>query len=70
MKTPTPKATFLEARGRYAKVRCPYCAGIHEHTLMAVPFRPGTTHHRAPGCGNARTGPERITGSTFTVPTT
>jgi hypothetical protein len=69
MNEKAPIATFIEVRGKYAKIRCPYCAGIHEHNTMAVPFRPGTTHRRAPGCGLARTGAERVTGYTFTVPT-
>lgn len=66
MTTPA-KAEFLEVRGKYAKIRCPYCHGVHEHHTIAVSFKPGTTHHRAPGCGLARTGDERIAGYTFTI---
>lgn len=65
----TPTATVLVIRGKYIKIRCPYCGGTHEHENGAVPNNPGTTFHRAPGCGLTRTGAERATGYTFTIPT-
>lgn len=65
----TPEAATVQVRGKFAKIRCPYCRGIHEHKPIAAPFLPGSTHHRAPGCGLIRTGAERLTGYTFTIPT-
>ncbi|WP_258802776.1 hypothetical protein [Pseudarthrobacter sp. NS4] len=65
----TPTAGVLQVNGKYIKVRCPYCNGVHRHENGAVPSNPGTTFHRAPGCGLQRTGDERIAGYTFTIPT-
>ncbi|MEW1982598.1 hypothetical protein [Pseudarthrobacter oxydans] len=63
-----PAATIVQIRGKYIKIRCPYCDGFHEHEKGAVPITPGAVFHRAPGCGLTRTGAERLTGYTITIP--
>lgn len=62
-----PKAQLVTVRGRWARILCPYCGGLHEHTSTTVPFTPGTTHHRAPGCGQTLSGDARATGYRFTI---
>lgn len=64
-----PTAAVLQVRGKYIKIRCPYCKGTHQHESGPVADNPGTTCHRAPGCGLTRTEAERAAGYTFTIPT-
>lgn len=66
--TVIPTATVLKVRNKYAHVRCPYCHGEHEHSAGTNPFIPGSTHHRAPGCGLHMSGEQRAAGYRFTIP--
>lgn len=62
--TRPPTAEVLDIRAGRATIRCPYCGGEHVHETT----RPGSTEHRAPGCGLYRSGADRATGYLFTTP--
>ncbi len=65
--TTIPTAEVLVIRDKFCKVRCPYCRGVHEHSAATNAFTPGSTHHRAPGCGMHLNPDQRVTGYRFTI---
>ncbi|MCR6494239.1 hypothetical protein [Cellulomonas sp. P24] len=61
-----PVAAIVATRGRRVTVCCPYCGQLHDHVVET----PGRAERHAPGCGLTLAGTQRVTGYTFTVPTT
>jgi hypothetical protein len=58
-----PTAEVVQVRGQQITIRCPYCSGLHVHSVPEL----GTTEHRSPGCGMFRSADDRAAGYTFTV---
>jgi len=68
MTTSPPAAKVLSIEGTRVRIRCPFCAGIHEHKIRTAEL--GQTEHRAPACGLNRSAADRATGYRFTTTTT